>query len=419
MAFPSTSPPVSHAFGSPANAAARLAQLPFPRRLAILGSTGSIGCNVLRVVDELPGRFQVVALAAGGNLEGLVEQVRRYRPELVAVRDACDVDRLRDRLRSAGVHPLPAILCGADGLQAATLEGAPDMVVSAIVGVAGVAATYAAVQRGCPVALANKETLVVAGDLIMAAVRATGAPLLPIDSEHSALHQCWRAGAASEVARLILTASGGPFRHRDPGTFKDVTPQEALQHPTWRMGGRITIDSATLMNKGFEVIEACHLFGLEERAVEVVVHPQSIVHSLLEFQDGSVMAQLGPADMRLPIQYALTYPERVASSRPRLRLEELGRLDFEAADPTKFPCLRLAREAYRAGGAGPAILNAADEVAVAAFLAGAIPFVAIPRIIEEVLMRLGSLPAGDLDAIWTADGAARRVAQELAGTMPA
>ena len=419
MAFPLTSPPVSHAFGSPANAAARLAQLPFPRRLAILGSTGSIGCNVLRVVDELPGRFQVVTLAAGGNLEGLVEQVRRYRPELVAVRDACDVERLRDRLRSAGVQPLPAILCGAAGLQAATVEGAPDMVVSAIVGVAGVAATYAALQRGCPVALANKETLVVAGDLIMAAVRATGAPLLPIDSEHSAVHQCWRAGEASEVARLILTASGGPFRQRAPGTLTDVTPQEALQHPTWSMGGRITIDSATLMNKGFEVIEACHLFGLEERAVEVVVHPQSIVHSLLEFQDGSLMAQLGPADMRLPIQYALTYPERVASSRPRLRLEELGRLDFEAADPTQFPCLRLAREAYRAGGAAPAILNAADEVAVAAFLAGAIRFVAIPRIIEEVLMRVGSLPAGDLDAIWTADGVARRVARELAATMPA
>jgi len=385
--------------------------------LAILGSTGSIGRNVLRVVEELVGRFEVVALAAGGNLQTLAEQVQHHRPRLVSVREASDVGRLRERLREAGVTAPPEILAGQAGLTAVAVESMPDMLVSAIVGVAGVAATYAAVQRGCPIALANKETLVVAGDLVMAAARAAGTPLLPVDSEHNALHQCWRAGQESEVARLILTASGGPFRHRNAAELKEVTPQEALQHPTWKMGGRITIDSATLMNKGFEVIEACHLFGLQEDAVEVVVHPQSVVHSLLEFRDGSVMAQLGLADMRSPIQYALTYPERVATSRPRLRLDELGRLDFEAPDAAKFPCLRLAREAYRAGGAAPAILNAADEIAVEAFLAGAIPFTAIPRIIEEVLLRLGTLPAGDLDAIWTADSSARRLARELSGTM--
>lgn len=368
---------------------------------------------MLDVVSSLPGRFSIATLAAGSNIELLAEQTARFHPVLVSVRDAADLPRLRDLLTARGVSPLPELMSGNDGLLAAVSAGSPDMVVAATVGVAALSAVHAAVRSGLPVALANKETLVAAGRLILQEARRSGSTLLPIDSEHSAIHQCLRTGHADEVEKLILTASGGPFRHFKPEMLESVTPEQALRHPTWRMGGRITLDSATLMNKGFEVIEACHLFGLDESRVDVVVHPQSIVHSMVEFRDGSIMAQLGTTDMRTPIQYALTWPERVAAERPRLDLTTLGALEFEAPDRDRFPCLRLAREAWHAGGAAGAVLNAADEVAGDAFLAGQISFPRIAAVIEQVLERLGSRPAEALDDVLAADAEARRLASAL------
>lgn len=361
----------------------------------------------------MPGRFSLVSLTAGSNIELLAEQTVRFRPLLVSVRHAGDLPRLRDLLTQRGVSPLPELMSGNEGLLAAVSAGSPDMVVAATVGVAALSAVHAAVRSGLPVALANKETLVAAGRLILQEASRSGSVLLPIDSEHSAIHQCLRAGHADEVERLILTASGGPFRHFKPEMLETVTPKQALQHPTWRMGGRITLDSATLMNKGFEIIEACYLFGLEEARVDVVVHPQSLVHSMVEFRDGSIVAQLGTADMRTPIQYALTWPERVAANRPRLDLATLGRLDFETPDLGKFPCLRLAREAWRAGGAAGAVLNAADEVAGSAFLAGQISFPRIAAVIEQVLERLAGRPAEQLEDVLAADDEARRLASAL------
>lgn len=383
-----------------------------PRALAVLGSTGSIGRRTLEVVESLPGRFSIAALAAGGNIALLAEQVAAHRPQLVAVRSPAAVDDLAERLRAHGVTPLPQIGAGGDGLRAAAASA--DMLVAAVVGVAALEAIEAALRRGCDVALANKEALVAAGRVLLRAAAAGGAAILPIDSEHSAVHQCLRAGETGEMARIILTASGGPFLRLPPSRFDAVTPADALRHPTWKMGDRITIDSATLMNKGFEIIEACHLFGVDERRVEVVIHPQSIVHSLVEFRDGSVMAQLGTADMRTPIQYALTWPLRLESARLRLKLEEVGRLDFESADVGRFPCLRLAREAARTGGGAPAVLNAADEVAVERFCAGALSFPDIARVVEETLQRLPAGSAETLAEVLATDRRARQVAAELA-----
>jgi 1-deoxy-D-xylulose-5-phosphate reductoisomerase len=382
------------------------------KKLSILGSTGSIGRQCLSVVEALPERFGVVALAAGSNLDELVGQIERHKPEIVSVGDKAKVDELAARLKSKGVSPLPAIHHGREGMLAVGTHGAADIVVSAAVGVVGLEATYEAVKLGKSVALSNKEVLVAAGELVMAAALKAGRELLPVDSEHNAVHQCLRGGERGEVRRLVLTASGGPFRKSPLASLKDVTPEQALAHPNWRMGNRITIDSATMMNKGFEVIEARWLFGVRPDQVDVVIHPQSTIHSMVEFVDGSVLAQLGPTDMRMPIQYALTYPERVASNGMALNWAKLRRLDFAAVSARRFPCLRLAKEAMKKGGALPCALNAADEIAVAAFLERRLPFLGIPEVIERVLGRTPRMRFQTIEDVLTADAEARRMAKE-------
>jgi 1-deoxy-D-xylulose-5-phosphate reductoisomerase len=386
-------------------------------KLAILGSTGSIGRQCLAVVESLPGRFGVVALAAGSNLDELVGQIERHRPEVVSVADASKVDELAQRLRAKGVSPasaggpLPAIHHGREGMLAVGTHAA-DMVVSAAVGVVGLEATYEAIKLGKTVALSNKEVLVAAGELVMAAAKKSGRELLPVDSEHNAVHQCLRGGERGEVRRVVLTASGGPFRKTPLAALQSVTPEQALAHPNWRMGNRITIDSATMMNKGFEVIEARWLFGVQPNQIDVVVHPQSTIHSMVEFVDGSVLAQLGPTDMRMPIQYALTYPERMASNDVALDWSKLRRLDFAKVSTRRFPCLRLAKEALKKGGALPCALNAADEIAVAAFLERRLPFLGIAEVIERVLARTPRTRFEKMDDVLTADKEARRMAKE-------
>ena len=382
------------------------------RKLAILGSTGSIGRQTLSVVEAMPERFSVVALAAGSNVDELVGQIERHKPEVVSIGDAAKVDELAARLKAKGVSPLPAIHHGREGMLAVGTHAAADIVVSAAVGVVGLEATYEAVKLGKIIALSNKEVLVAAGELVMAAAKKAGRELLPVDSEHNAVHQCLRGGEHREVLRLVLTASGGPFRKSPLASLKDVTPEQALAHPNWKMGSRITIDSATMMNKGFEVIEARWLFGVRPDQIEVVIHPQSTIHSMVEFVDGSVLAQLGPTDMRMPIQYALTYPERVASNQVALNWSKLRRLDFARVSTRRFPCLRLAREAMKKGGAMPCALNAADEIAVAAFLERRLPFLGIPEVIERVLGRMPRVKFEKMDDVLTADLEARRMAKE-------
>jgi 1-deoxy-D-xylulose-5-phosphate reductoisomerase len=345
-------------------------------------------------------------------LDELIGQIERHRPELVSVADAKKADELAQRLRAKGVSTLPAIHHGREGMLAAGTHSAADMVVSAAVGVVGLAATYEAIKLGKTVALSNKEVLVAAGELVMAAVKKSGRELLPVDSEHNAVHQCLRGGQRGEVRRLVLTASGGPFRKTPLAALQSVTPEQALAHPNWRMGNRISIDSATMMNKGFEVIEARWLFGVQPNQIDVVVHPQSTIHSLVEFVDGSVLAQLGPTDMRMPIQYALTYPERVASNELALDWSKLRRLDFAKVSTRRFPCLRLAKEAMKKGGALPCALNAADEIAVAAFLERRLPFLGIPEVIERVLARTPKTRFEKMDDVLTADSEARRMAKE-------
>ncbi|PYT68119.1 MAG: 1-deoxy-D-xylulose-5-phosphate reductoisomerase [Acidobacteria bacterium] len=380
--------------------------------LSILGSTGSIGRQCLSVVESLPGRFGIVALAAGANLEELIGQIKRHQPEVVSVADAQRADELSHLLREKGVARRPEIHHGREGMLAVGSHPKADMVVSAAVGVVGLEATYEAIKLGKTVALSNKEVLVAAGELVMAASKEAGRELLPVDSEHNALHQCLRGGTHEEVRQLVLTASGGPFRKTPLAQLASVTREQALAHPNWRMGSRITIDSATMMNKGFEVIEAHWLFGVSAQQIEVVIHPQSTIHSMVEFVDGSVLAQLGPTDMRMPIQYALTYPDRVASNQVALDWTKLRRLDFERASTRRFPCLRLAREAMRKGGAYPCALNAADEVAVSAFLEGRLLFLGIPEVIERVLGRTPRVRLEKMDDVLTADAEARRMARE-------
>ncbi len=380
------------------------------KKLAILGSTGSIGRNCLKVVDSFPGEFQVLGLSAGDNVEILASQIARYQPEVVSVRSADARGKLTELLRGA---KSPEILDGPAGIMNVALHTGVNMLVSAAVGVAGLPATYEAIRRGVNVALANKEVLVAAGALVTAAAKASGALLLPVDSEHNGVHQCLRAGTHGEVQRLVLTASGGPFRKTPARELENVTPAQALNHPTWKMGNRITIDSATLMNKGFEVIEACWLFGLLPSQVDVLIHPQSTVHCLVEFVDGSLIAQLAVTDMRLPIQYALTYPDRREGRELRLDLDTLRQLEFERPDRNRFPCLGLAYEAIGKGGVYPCALNAADEVAVAAFLDGKIPFMGIARTIADTLE---SMPAGrveTMDDFLEADREARVIAGKL------
>lgn len=380
------------------------------KRIAILGSTGSIGRSTLSVAESYPDRFQIVALAAGGNLESALEQAQRWRPRVISMAAEKDADALRAQLKREGLGEIE-VAHGAAGTVRVATHAEVDFVVSAIVGVAGLEATYEAVRAGKTLGLANKECLVAAGELITSEARRRGVALLPIDSEHNAVHQCMRGGRIEEVERVWLTASGGPFRNTPASEFASITVEQALNHPTWKMGKRITIDSATLMNKGFEVIEACRLFHLPPSKVEVIVHPQSTIHSMVEFVDGSILAQFSATDMRLPILYALTYPERIESDL-RFSVSDLRHLDFAPPDLKKFPCLRLAYEAVEAGGGKTVALNAADEVAVAAFLQGEIRFDQIPRVIEDVLAETNCGPLGTIQTVLEADTEARRVANE-------
>ena len=379
------------------------------KRIAILGSTGSIGRSTLSVAESYPDRFQIVALAAGGNIESALEQAQRWHPRVISMASESDADTLRSRLKKEGLSEIE-VVHGAAGTVRVATHSEVDFVVSAIVGVAGLEATYEAVRAGKILGLANKECLVAAGELITAEARRQGKPLLPIDSEHNAVHQCLRGGRMDEVERIWLTASGGPFLNLPPSEFASITVEQALNHPTWKMGRRITIDSATLMNKGFEVIEACRLFHMPPEKVQVIVHPQSTIHSMVEFVDGSILAQFSVTDMRLPILYALTYPERIQSDM-RFAVSDLRHLDFAPPDLKKFPCLRLAYEAAEAGGAKTVALNAADEVAVAAFLEGSIRFDEIPRIIENVLAETNSGKLESIAKVLEADAEARRLAE--------
>jgi 1-deoxy-D-xylulose-5-phosphate reductoisomerase len=380
------------------------------KRVAILGSTGSIGRSALAVVDAHPTRLKVVSLAAGDNAALLAEQVRRYRPDVVAMAAGEGVDRLKAACGST----LPAVATGAEGLVAVATHPSADIVICASAGTAGLEAVLAAIEAGKTIALANKEVLVMAGELVTSAARKRGVAILPVDSEHNAVHQCLHARPASEVRRIILTASGGPFRDYPADALEDVRPEAALQHPTWRMGRKITIDSATLMNKGLEVIEAHWLFGVTAEQVDVVIHPQSIVHSLVELIDGSVIAQLGVTDMRLPIQYACSYPERWDGSLPALDLTRAGRLEFLEPAHDCFPCLGLAYSALRAGGTLPVVLNAANEIAVGAFLDHKLGFMAIPRVIQRAMQAHVSEPVSTLQVVRRADAWARECARDAA-----
>lgn len=384
------------------------------RNVVILGSTGSIGTQTLEILAGLGEEYRVLGLSAHSNVESLAGQIRRWRPDRVAVRDEEAAARLVRLLSETGTAHRPEILTGEAGLVRLAASEA-DLVVNAVVGNAGLPATLAALEAGSDVALANKESLVAGGELVTATVRRTGTRLLPVDSEHSAIFQCLAGRRDEEVRRILLTASGGPFRGRHRAELARVTPAEALRHPTWQMGARITVDSATMMNKGLEVIEAHHLFGVELDRIEVVVHPESILHSAVEFVDGSVLGQLGHPDMRHPIQYALTYPERRPPAVPLrfLDLVGLGSLTFEAPDLETFPGLSLAYQAARRGGTLPAVMNAAKEVAVDRFLEGEISFLAIPRIVARVMEEHNPASTLCLEDIQAADGWARRRAYEL------
>lgn len=380
------------------------------KNLAILGSTGSIGQSTLAVVAEHPQEFKVVGLAAGRNVELLAGQIGQFRPALVSVQDEGAAARLQKLLPSGNTLQ---ILAGPQGAAAVATAPGVDLVVSAMVGAAGLEPTLAAIQAGIPVALANKETLVAAGSLVMAAAREKGVALLPVDSEHSALMQALQGQRREDVKKLWLTASGGPFRAWPAEKLAQVTPEQALRHPNWNMGAKITIDSATMMNKALEVIEAAVLFGLPADQIGVYIHPQSIIHSLVEFVDGSVIAQLGVPDMRLPIAYALTYPRRLPLSGPPLDLGQIAQLTFEEPDLERFPSLRLGYEAAATGGTLPAVLNAANEVAVPAFLEGRLPFLGIPRVVEETMRAHTSMPIQDLAHVLGVNRWAREYAQRL------
>src|SRR6201981_1788649 len=379
------------------------------KRIAILGSTGSIGRSTLRVAESYPDRFQIVTLAAGSNLDAAFEQACRWKPQVISMAAEHDAAVLRQRLKREGASGIEVVHGAAGTVQVATHRDV-DFVVSAIVGVAGLEATYEAVRAGKPPGLANKECLVAAGELITAEARKNGVALLPIDSEHNAVHQCMRGGRLEEVERVWLTASGGPFRNTPASEFASITVEQALNHPTWKMGKRITIDSATLMNKGFEVIEACRLFHMPPAKVEVIVHPQSTIHSMVEFVDGSILAQFSVTDMRLPILYALTYPERIHSDM-HFAVMDLRNLEFRPPDVEKFPCLQLAYGAAEAGGAQTVALNAADELAVTAFLEENIAFDEIPLVIEEVLSKTKGSQLESIKQVLEADMEARRLAR--------
>jgi 1-deoxy-D-xylulose-5-phosphate reductoisomerase len=381
------------------------------KKLAILGSTGSIGQSTLSIVEQFPERYSVAALACGRNLDEAFAQAMRWRPKVVSMATEELAGALATRLREAGATGIEVVYGTAGTVACSTLPEA-DFVVSAIVGVAGLEATHAAILAGKPVGLANKECMVAAGEILTQAARERSVPILPIDSEHNAVHQCLRVGAHKEVKTIWLTASGGPFRQTPLEQFASITPEQALKHPTWVMGRRITIDSATMLNKGLEVVEACRLFDVRPSQVRVTVHPQSTVHSLVEYVDGSILAQISVTDMRLPILYALAYPERPASSLT-FDLAALRHLDFEEPDFERFPCLRLSFEAAEKGGAHCIALNAADEVAVEAFLERRIPFLGIPRTIEKVLASTPEAHPATIAGVLAADQEARQTARAL------
>ncbi|HZP03678.1 MAG TPA: 1-deoxy-D-xylulose-5-phosphate reductoisomerase [Terracidiphilus sp.] len=381
------------------------------KKLAILGSTGSIGQSTLSIVEQFPERYSVAALACGRNLDEAFAQAMRWRPKVVSMATEELAGALATRLREAGATGIEVVYGTAGTVACSTLPEA-DFVVSAIVGVAGLEATHAAILVGKPVGLANKECMVAAGEILTQAARERKVPILPIDSEHNAVHQCLRVGAHKEVKTIWLTASGGPFRQTPLEQFASITPEQALKHPTWVMGRRITIDSATMLNKGLEVVEACRLFDVRPSQVRVTVHPQSTVHSLVEYVDGSILAQISVTDMRLPILYALAYPERPASSLT-FDLAALRHLDFEEPDFERFPCLRLSFEAAEKGGAHCIALNAADEVAVEAFLERRIPFLGIPRTIEKVLASTPEAHPATIAGVLAADQEARQMARAL------
>lgn len=378
------------------------------KKISIIGSTGSIGTQTLDVLQQHPGQFSVEGLAAGRNTELFLEQVRLFKPKKASVADKAAADSLRPLL-PAGVE----LFYGEEGLIEVAAGTDADTVVTAIVGSAGLPSTLAAIEAGKHIALANKETLVTAGQLVTELARKKGVSLLPVDSEHAAIFQCLNGERLGDVERIVLTASGGSFRHLNREQLQQVTVEDALKHPNWSMGAKITIDSATMVNKGLEVLEAHWLFGMDFEQIGVLLHPESIVHSFVEYRDGSVIAQLGNPDMRVPIQYALTYPERWPSETKRLSLSEAGQLHFCEMDLERYPCLRIAYECGKLGGTAPSVYNAANEVAVARFLNGEIPFLEIESLIEETLSRHTNHSADDLDAIFAADHWAREIASSL------
>ena len=379
-----------------------------PRRVTILGSTGSVGTQTIDLINRAPEKYEVVALTANKNIKLLVEQARALHPEQVVVGDESQYAALKDALADTKIK----VAAGAKAIEEAAMVDS-DWVMSAIVGAAGWPATLAAVRRGAAVAFANKETLVCAGPLMMKLVAECGSKLLPVDSEHNAIWQVFDFEHREAISRLILTASGGPFRTATREEMAKATPQQAVKHPVWSMGAKISIDSATLMNKALEVIEARYLFDMPPEKIDVIVHPQSVVHSMVEYEDGSVLAQMGSPDMRIPIGYCLAWPERMETPAPKLDLAKIGQLTFEAPDPVKFPALRFAQEAMHKGGTAPAALSAANEIAVEAYLAGKIGFLDIERINESVLTATNVAPLTDLDVLREADQAARRLAAEM------
>lgn len=379
------------------------------KAISILGSTGSIGCNTLKVVEHLKDEFRVVALGAGGNVGKLAEQIRKFQPDTVAVKDETCAEELLREISKFKIR-IPKIETGEKGLIAAATHEEAETVVSATVGAIGFVPTLRAIEAGKRIALANKETLVMAGELIMKAAEKSGGEILPVDSEHNALHQCLRGERKKEVKRLILTASGGPFRTKTKEEIENATREQALNHPNWKMGDKITIDSATLMNKGLEVMEAKWLFGFEADAISVVVHPQSIVHSMVEMVDGSIIAQLGVTDMKHAIQYALTFPERKPNCLEPLDFSRISRLTFENPDFERFPCLALAYKALKIGGTMPAVLNAANEIAVSAFLDNKIRLSEIPKIIESVMNEHEAQAVSSLETVLETDAWARKQA---------
>ncbi len=376
------------------------------KRISVLGATGSVGLSTLDLVRRNPHKFKVVSLTAYSKVEDLSALAMEFNAELAVIGDEKKLDALKERLAGTGIE----VAAGEAGLIEAA-EREAEIVMAAIVGAAGLRPTMAAVRRGATVALANKECLVCAGDLLMEEVRVHGATLLPVDSEHNAIYQVFEVERANSVERVILTASGGPFRGRSYESLKAVTPAEAIAHPNWDMGAKISVDSATMMNKGLEIIEAYHLFPIKKSQIEVVVHPQSVVHSMVEYSDGSVLAQLGSPDMRTPIAYSLAWPERMEAPVKRLSLSEIGALTFEEVDLEAFRCLALAREALEAGGAAPAILNAANEVAVAAFLSEKLRFIDIPSVVSDTLALCDIKAPQSLSNVFEIDKVAREAAQ--------